>query len=43
MEDENVKEISYTVENIPGALYAKGEDEKRRRHIVKLFMMTMPQ
>ena len=26
MEDENVKEISYTVENIPGALYAKGED-----------------
>ena len=28
MEDENVKEISYTVENIPGALYAKGEDEK---------------
>ena len=28
MEEENVKEISYTVENIPGALYAKGEDEK---------------
>lgn len=28
MEEENVKEISYTVENTAGSLYAKGEDEK---------------
>ena len=28
MEEENVKEIAYTVENTAGSLYAKGEDEK---------------
>ena len=28
MEEENVKQIAYTVENTPGSLYAKGEDEK---------------
>ena len=34
MEDENVKEISYTVENIPGALYAKGELPTSYREII---------
>lgn len=28
MEEENVKQIAYTVENTAGSLYAKGEDEK---------------
>ena len=28
MEEENVKQIAYTVENTPGSLYAKGEYEK---------------